>query len=91
MPLFVAVLTDTFAYQCLEIFGTIFFAISGLVLARKYEFTLMEAFILAILPSLSGGLLRDIILSREPVVLLKTPLYINRCGNNICFLFPYSP
>ncbi len=75
VPLFIGMLTNTFAYHVLEILGTMFYAISGLILAREAKFSLIGAFILAMLPGIGGGVMRDLLLSRDPVGVLRTPLY----------------
>ena len=75
VPLFIAMLTDGWQYRLLEILGTMFYAISGLILAKEARFSLTGAFILAMLPGIGGGLLRDVILSRDPVGVLRTPLF----------------
>lgn len=75
VPLFIAMTTDTWAYHLLEILGTMFYAISGLLLAKEARFSLTGAFILAMLPGIGGGLMRDIMLDRDPVGVLRTPIY----------------
>jgi polar amino acid transport system substrate-binding protein len=75
VPLFIAMTTDTLSYHILEILGTMFYAISGLILAKEARFSLTGAFILAMLPGIGGGLMRDIMLDRDPVGVLRTPSY----------------
>ncbi len=75
VPLFIAMTTDTLYYHLLEILGTIFYAISGLVLAREANFSFTGAFILAMLPGIGGGLMRDVLLDRVPATVFRTPVY----------------
>ncbi|MDR3477780.1 MAG: TRIC cation channel family protein [Gammaproteobacteria bacterium] len=63
-------------FKITEIIGTIAFAISGLLIAFRERTTLFGAIILAILPSLGGGLIRDIIFGRAPVAALQSPVYL---------------
>jgi polar amino acid transport system substrate-binding protein len=63
-------------FKITEIIGTVAFAISGLLIAFRERTTLFGAFILAILPSLGGGLMRDIIFGRNPVAALQSPVYL---------------
>lgn len=60
----------------IDILGTIAFAISGLVIARREKYSLLAAFVLAALPAMGGGLTRDLIVGRSPVGVLRTPVYI---------------
>jgi polar amino acid transport system substrate-binding protein len=57
--------------------GTISFAISGVSIAAKENSTLFGTFIFAMLPSVGGGILRDIMINRGEVVgIFLTPLYM---------------
>ena len=68
---------DTKWFHFIEIMGTIAFAISGLVIAYQRKATLFGAFLLAVLPSLGGGIIRDVIFNRKPVGALQSPLYLS--------------
>jgi polar amino acid transport system substrate-binding protein len=68
-------------FQIIDILGTVFFAISGVLIANRLKASLLAGFIYAVLPSLGGGIIRDIIFSQRPVDALSTPLYlIMVCG-----------
>lgn len=54
-----------------------FYAIAGLILAREAKFSLTGALILAMLPGIGGGVMRDLFLNRVLVSALKTPLYFS--------------
>jgi polar amino acid transport system substrate-binding protein len=60
----------------LDIIGTIAFAISGVLIARKEHYSLFGAFVLASLPAVGGGVIRDLLINREPIGILATPLYM---------------
>lgn len=75
IPIFIAMTTETFWYHVLEVLGTMFYAISGLLLAKEARFSFSGAFILAMLPGIGGGVMRDVMLDRAPVGVLRTPLY----------------
>ncbi|MBP6986298.1 MAG: transporter substrate-binding domain-containing protein [Alphaproteobacteria bacterium] len=64
---------DTQWFRIIEILGTIAFAISGLVIAVRDRSTLFGAFIFALLPSLGGGMIRDIIFDRKPLGAMASP------------------
>lgn len=75
VPIFIGMTTNSWPYRVVELIGTIFFTLSGLILAREVKFNLTGAFILAMLPSMGGGLIRDVILNRDPPSMFRTPMY----------------
>ena len=59
------------------VLGTISFAISGVAIAARENSTLFGTFIFAMLPSVGGGILRDIMINRGEVVgVFLTPFYM---------------
>src|SRR6185312_5149258 len=48
----------------------------GVLLARQGRYSLFGAFVLASLPAVGGGILRDIIVNRERPAVLSTPAYV---------------
>lgn len=59
------------------VLGTISFAISGIAIAARENSTLFGTFIFAMLPSVGGGILRDIMINRGEVVgVFLTPFYM---------------
>jgi len=52
-------------FLVLENLGTAAFAFSGILLANQDRFSLFGAFVLASLPAVGGGILRDLIVSRD--------------------------
>lgn len=67
---------DTSWFIFIDILGTIAFAISGLVIAVRDRATLFGAFIYAVLPSLGGGIIRDLIFERKPIGAMESPEYL---------------
>jgi polar amino acid transport system substrate-binding protein len=59
-----------------DIIGTIAFAMSGVLLARRGRYSLFGAFVLASLPAVGGGIMRDAVINRETPVVLTTPAYL---------------
>lgn len=68
---------DTLWFRITEIIGTVAFAISGLIIAFKERTTLFGAFILALLPSMGGAIMRDVILGKSPITALQSPVYLS--------------
>ena len=60
----------------MDILGTIAFALSGILLARKENYDLIGAMVLASLPAVGGGVLRDFLVNRNPIGVLQSPLYL---------------
>lgn len=75
-PLLLLQTLDSDWFFTMELIGTIAFAISGLILAYRDRATLFGALVYAMLPSTGGGLLRDIIVGRDPVGLMLSPVYL---------------
>jgi len=63
-------------FQIVEIIGIFAFAISGLLIAYRQNSTLFGAFLFALMPSLGGGIVRDMIFQRHPIGMLTSPLYL---------------
>ena len=60
----------------IDILGTIAFAISGILLARQGGYSLFGAFVLALLPAVGGGIIRDLVVNREKLAVLANPAYL---------------
>lgn len=60
----------------LDVVGTIAFAISGVLLAARGRFNFVGAFVLAALPAVGGGVIRDLLVGREPLGIFAFPLYL---------------
>lgn len=59
------------------VLGTISYAISGVAIAARENSTLLGTFIFAMLPSVGGGILRDVMINRGEVIgVFLTPFYM---------------
>ena len=75
-PILLSIAVSGNWFFILDIIGTIAFAISGVLIARKESYSLLGAFVLASLPAVGGGVVRDLLVGREPIGILETPLYV---------------
>lgn len=60
---------------CMDILGTIAFAISGAMVAMKKEMDIFGVNILAVITSVGGGMLRDILIGNVPPEMFRNPIY----------------
>lgn len=75
-PVILLETTSSYWFYLIEMIGIIAFAFSGLVVAYRCNATLLGTFILALLPSFGGGVMRDILVGRFPVWFLQADNYI---------------
>ena len=61
-------------FYALEVLGTVAFALSGILIAHRNDFSLFGAFVLAALPAVGGGLMRDLIVNRDTAAVLRSPI-----------------
>ena len=59
-----------------DMIGTIAFALSGVLLAFRYNYDIFGAFVLASLPAVGGGVIRDLITNRETLAIVSSPIYL---------------
>ena len=76
MPVLLAITVQRPWFNLFDIVGTIAFAISGVLLARREHYDIFCAFILASLPAVGGGVLRDLISGRSPLAVVASPIYL---------------
>lgn len=60
----------------LGLIGTAAFALSGIIIGRREAYSLFGTFVLAALPAIGGGVVRDLLVNRHPIAILETPLYL---------------
>lgn len=60
-------------FALLDVIGTVAFALSGVLIARAERFSFLGAFVLAGLPAVGGGVVRDLLLGRSPIGILGDP------------------
>lgn len=63
-------------FYVLGIIGTIAFAISGVAISARENYSLFTTLLLAALPSLGGGIIRDIMVNRSTVAIFVSPEYM---------------
>jgi polar amino acid transport system substrate-binding protein len=76
LPILLSVTVSKPWFLAMDLIGTFAFAISGALLARKEHYSLIGGFVMATLPTVGGGLVRDLIVERRPVGILRTPYYM---------------
>lgn len=70
-----------------DVVGVIAFAISGVVLANRGNYDIFGALLLASLPAVGGGVIRDLIVGRSPVGLTTSPIYLGLIGGTVLIGF----
>jgi polar amino acid transport system substrate-binding protein len=73
LPVLINQTLDSDWFRVLAFVGIVAFALSGVVLAYAGQYTLFGALILAALPAVGGGVVRDVVLQREPLGILRNP------------------
>ncbi|MCP5369796.1 MAG: transporter substrate-binding domain-containing protein [Rickettsiaceae bacterium] len=63
-------------FYIIGVIGTFAFAISGVAIAAKDNATLFGTLLFAMLPSVGGSIIRDVLINREEVGLFLTPSYM---------------
>jgi polar amino acid transport system substrate-binding protein len=67
-------------FRILAFIGIVAFALSGVVLAYEGQYTLFGALVLAALPAVGGGIVRDLLLQREPLGIVQNPEALLTCS-----------
>ena len=73
-PVLLALTVGQDWFYALEVLGTVAFAMSGVLMAHREDFSLFGAFVLAALPAVGGGLMRDLIINRDVPAVLRSPI-----------------
>ena len=60
-------------FRVLDLVGTVAFALSGLIIARRERWDITGALVLASLPAVGGGIVRDLITGRHPIGVQRSP------------------
>ena len=74
---------DSSAFHILAVVGTIAFAVSGVLIAYRENFSFFGALVLSALPAVGGGALRDILFDRHPIGVMSNPLYLYLVGATV--------
>lgn len=74
VPAMLDIATSTRWFRALDWVGTVAYAISGVLIARRERYSLFGAFVLALLPALGGNVVGDLLVGRQPIGILETPV-----------------
>lgn len=77
----------------LELIGTAAFAISGALAASRKNMDIFGFCVVALMPAVGGGTIRDVILGRQPVFWIEHPSYVAVAliSAVVVFLLAYRP
>lgn len=67
---------DLLDFYLLDFLGVAVFAISGVLAAGRKHLDIFGAWVIAMVTSIGGGTLRDLLLDRHPVFWIKSPIYL---------------
>jgi polar amino acid transport system substrate-binding protein len=73
LPVLINQTLDSDWFRIMAFVGTVAFALSGVLLAYEGRYTLFGALILAALPAVGGGVVRDLLLQRQPLGIVRAP------------------
>src|SRR5262249_46926338 len=73
LPVLINQTLDTQWFRILAFIGIVAFAVSGVVLAYEGQYTMFGALVLAALPAVGGGIVRDLLLQRDPLGIVQDP------------------
>lgn len=76
LPVLLSITTGQRWFFVVDLLGTVAFALSGVVLARMGGYDVFGALVLALLPAVGGGVVRDIVVNRFPVGVARSPWYM---------------
>ena len=82
-PIVLAQTIDKSWFKILDIIGTIAFALSGVLIAVRERYSLFGALLLATLPAVGGGIVRDLLVGRETLTVLASPIYLGLVGATV--------
>lgn len=72
-PILLQIALSVSWFTVLDRLGVVAFAISGVLLARRENYSIFGALVLAALPAVGGSALRDLLVDRHPIEILETP------------------
>ena len=67
---------DSEWFFILEFIGIVAFAISGIVIAFEEKANFFGTLVMTSLPSIGGGIMRDLVANRSPISIVKSPSYV---------------
>jgi len=76
VPAMLDIATSTGWFRALDWIGTVAFAISGVLIARREHYSLFGALVLAFLPAVGGNVVGDLLVDRQPIGILESPVAV---------------
>jgi polar amino acid transport system substrate-binding protein len=76
LPMLLTLILQSNWFIAADLLGTTVFALSGLLIAVRYNYDIFGALVLASLPTVGGGVVRDLITNRDQLAILASPIYI---------------
>ncbi|MBX2805960.1 MAG: transporter substrate-binding domain-containing protein [Hyphomicrobiales bacterium] len=76
LPMLLTLILQSDWFIAADLLGTTVFALSGLLIAVRYNYDIFGALVLAALPTVGGGVVRDLITNREQLAVMASPIYI---------------
>lgn len=73
VPRLLLITVQSVWFHIFELIGTVAFAVSGVIIARRERYDVIGAIVLATLPAVGGGIIRDLISGRSPLGIMKSP------------------
>ena len=73
LPHLVLITKQAVWFRLFDAIGTVAFAISGVLIARRERYDIVGACVLAALPAVGGGVIRDLVTGRSPIAILESP------------------
>jgi len=83
LPALLSLTTGSPWFFLLEVLGTVAAALAGYLAARSDRFSLFGALLLAALAALGGGVIRDLLIARQPIGAIANPLYALLVGATV--------
>ncbi|MBV8408062.1 MAG: transporter substrate-binding domain-containing protein, partial [Alphaproteobacteria bacterium] len=73
LPVLINQTIDQDWFRALGVIGIVAFAVSSVLLAHEGKYTLFGALLFASLPAVGGGVVRDLVLQRYPIAVVRDP------------------
>jgi polar amino acid transport system substrate-binding protein len=73
VPTMMEIAISTGWFHALDWVGTVAYAISGVLIARREQYSVFGALVLAFLPAVGGSVVGDLLVGREPIGILEEP------------------
>jgi polar amino acid transport system substrate-binding protein len=74
VPAMLDIATSTRWFRTLDWIGTVAYAISGVLIARRERYSAFGALVLAFLPAVGGSVVGDLLVGRQPIGILESPV-----------------